>query len=399
MFEKIVLRRSDTGPALSIGELAEALLFYQNVHLVLDYGSLNNLISKIGMPALLSLLSRPYVSAVYCEETLGTRTESRGHVKSHSFVAFTYTGSKDVGQLHSRKKRLEYIISRHGYGKRQTRRLVERFRRHVPIRKLTDNRYIEGGVVKAAWDDLYEPHFIQESMRRVLLCMLGPELLPSELRFKIRPKHPSFYIDTNINFETLNAQIKLRDPTLGKVTEASLINNILMARADTVLAANYGDEFYTSDLTSEIVRLRYDSLLKRIGIEQQELKEFSEIVIQDSPTIREVLNSGERTFDEFLLLLDKSQRFREWAQKVNPDEKLVKAYFQEVTSEGWINKLPSKALRYFVGAVVGLCEPVAGLSVSAADSLFIEKILSGWRPSHFVERQLKPFVNKAEEDH
>lgn len=399
MFEKIILRRSDTGPALSIGELAEALLFYQNVHLVLDYGSLNNLISKIGMPTLLSLLSRPYVSAVYCEESLGTRTESRGPVKLHSFVAFTLTGSKDVGQLHSRKKRLEYLLSRHGYGKRQTRRLVERFRRHVPIRKLTDNHYIEGGVVKAAWDDLHEPNFIQESMRRVLLCMVGPELLPSEFTFKIRPKHPSFYIDTNINFETLNAERKRRDPTLGDVTEASLINNILMARADTVLAANYGGEFYTSELTSEIVRLRYADLLKRIGIEQQELKQFSEIVIQDGPTIREVLNSGERTFDEFLLLLDKSQRFREWAQKVNPDEKLVKAYFQEVTSEGWINKLPSKVLRYFVGAVVGLCEPVAGLSVSAADSLFIEKILSGWRPSHFVERQLKPFVNKAEEDY
>jgi len=344
MFEKIVLRRSDKGPALSIGELAEALLFYQNVHLVLDHASLNNLISKIGMPTLLSLLSRPSVSAVYCEEMLATRTESRGSVLSHSFVAFTYMGDKDVGPLHGRKKRLEHLLSRHGYGKRQTRLLVERFRKHVPIKKLTDDSYVEGGVVRAAWSDLYEPSFIQESMRRVLLSMLGSELLPSEFTFKVRLQFPSFYINTNINLEKLNAERKRHNSTLEDITEALLINNILIARGDTILAAHYGGEFYTSDLTSEIIRLKYADLLKRIGIERHELKEFSEIVIQDGPTIREALNSGERTFDEFLLLLDKSQRFREWAQKVNPDEKLVKAYFQEVTSEGWMNKLPSKVL-------------------------------------------------------
>lgn len=396
MFEKIVLRRSDRGTSLSIGELAEALLFYQNVHLILDYASLNSLVSQIGMPTLLSLLSRPYVSAVYCEEGIGTHTETRGRVNSHSFVAFTHSGSKDVGRLHSRKKRLEFILTRHGYEKRQVRRFVERFRRRVPIRRLSDDRYIEGGVVKAAWNDLDDPRFVKESIRRVLVSILGEKLLPSEFKFDILFKHPSFYINTNIDFEPLNAEIKRRDPTLGEITEASLINNVLMARADTVLAAYYGGEFYTSDLTSEIVRLRYDNLLRRIGIEQQELREFKEIVLQDSPTIREVLNSGGRTFDEFLLLLDKSDKFREWAQKVNPDEKLVKSYFQEVTSEGWINKLPSKMLRYFVGAVVGLCQPVAGLSVSAAESLFVEKIFSGWRPSHFVESKIKPFVSETE---
>ena len=37
MFEKIVLHRSDQGNSITAGELAEALLYYQNVHLILDY--------------------------------------------------------------------------------------------------------------------------------------------------------------------------------------------------------------------------------------------------------------------------------------------------------------------------------------------------------------------------
>jgi len=92
MFEKIVLRRSEAGPVLSIGELAEALLFYQNVHIILDHSSFIEFVSSIGMPRLLSLLSKPNVSDVYCEETLGTRTETRGRVQFHSFVAIMFAG-------------------------------------------------------------------------------------------------------------------------------------------------------------------------------------------------------------------------------------------------------------------------------------------------------------------
>ena len=159
MFEKVVLRHSDAGSALTIGELAEAILFYQNVHLVLDYGSLVGLVAKIGMPDLLSLLSRPNISAVYCEENPATRTESQGAISSHEFIAYMLSGNQEVGQLTSRKKRLEFILERQGYPKKQARRLVERFRRLVPIKKLSDNYFIEGGIVKAAWSDINEPEF------------------------------------------------------------------------------------------------------------------------------------------------------------------------------------------------------------------------------------------------
>lgn len=63
MFDHIVLNRSIDGPALSIGEIAEALLFYQNVHIILDHSTLINLISQIGHHNIIKLLSLPYVKA------------------------------------------------------------------------------------------------------------------------------------------------------------------------------------------------------------------------------------------------------------------------------------------------------------------------------------------------
>jgi hypothetical protein len=91
-------------------------------------------------------------------------------------------------------------------------------------------------------------------------------------------------------------------------------------------------------------------------------------------------------------LLDKSQRFRDWIQTVNPDDNLVRDYFKEVTAEGWIAKLPAKIVRYIVASAVGLGSPAAGLSLAAADSFLLDKIFAGWRPNHFVDRKLKPFL-------
>jgi hypothetical protein len=107
MFERVVLRRSLDGPAITVGEIAEALLFYQNVHIVLDYSSLVGLIKNIGMRTTLKLLSLPDVKATYIEEITGTHTEQSPSGPEYSLVALMFTGHQDVGQLKSRKRRLE----------------------------------------------------------------------------------------------------------------------------------------------------------------------------------------------------------------------------------------------------------------------------------------------------
>lgn len=392
MFEKVVLRRSDAGSAITIGELAEAILFYQNVHIVLDYGSLVGLISKIGMPDLLSLLTRPNISAVYCEESLATRTERQGDSSTHEFITYMLSGNQEVGQLTSRKKRLEFILERQGYPKKQARRLVERFRRLVPIKKLSDSYFIEGGIIKAACSDINEPEFVYEAMRRVLVREVGSDILPYDFTFKVIANHPKFQIVTNIDFDSINATRKSKTPSIYDISPAHFINNILEARTDIVLASHYGGDFYSSEMASQITRLKHHELLRRMGIDKEEVKEFNEIILHDMPSVREAINSGQRKFSEFLLVLDKSQRFREWTRGVNPDEKLVKAYFQDVTSEGWVASLPIKALRYAMGAIVTAIEPISGTLGSAADTIVAEKLLGGWRPSHFIEKKLKPFL-------
>lgn len=391
MFEKIILSRSHSGSCFTLGEIAEAMFYYQNVHLVLDYSSMHSLIQKIGSKGFFALLSRPNVSAVYCEEILGTQTEKNQLGDKFLFVGMTIAGHKEQ-QFNTRKKKIEHIFNRSGNDPRLSKKFAERFLQRVQIRSLVGDHFVAGGVVKAAAADLNDSAFIHEALRRSLTNYLGEDNLIGAFKFEILPADTMFQINTDLNFIDINSKLKAIDPSSGGITAAHLLNEILVARADTTLAAHYGGEFYTSEASSQIIRLRHDELLKRTGISKEEIRVLHEITMPDAPTIKETIDSGNRTFDEFLSLLDKSHRFKEWMVQASPDEKLVKLYYQELKSEGWTSSLPCKALRYLLGLGIGTLDVGFGAGFSAADTFLLDKVFKGWTPSHFVERRLKPFV-------
>lgn len=112
----------------------------------------------------------------------------------------------------------------------------------------------------------------------------------------------------------------------------------------------------------------------------------------DSRSLAEVIDSGERTFGEFLLLLDRAARFKDWLKKANPDEGLIRSYVAQLSSESWIQRLPAKSLRYVLTLALDATNPVAGAVAGFADSFIVEKLLQGWRPNHFVASRLRPFI-------
>jgi hypothetical protein len=398
MFEKVVLRRSSTGPAITVGEVAEALLFYQNVHIVLDYPGLGSLLDGFGARGLLALLARPNVTAVYTEETLGTFTETIGFRQLHNFVAFKVSGEKDRAPVHTRKGRLAELIARKGHPPKEALRLAERLRERLPIRPFSGDTFVRGGVAPAAMADLLDADYVSKAMRHVAMSTPGLMEFSDSLRFEVVPSTPGkVEVLTNLDFDAVNSRRNVLSPNLGSITPASLLMNLLDARADTALAAHYGGDFRTSDATSEIVRVRFSELLKRSGISAAELSELHETVLPDYPTIKEVVDAGERTFDEFLLLLEKAERFRSWVSKVSPDEKLVGEYIRAISAEGWTSTLPAKVVRFMISTGLGFAAPIAGVVVSAADSLLLDKIAGGWRPSHWVDGTLKEFLAPGRE--
>ncbi|MBX7169324.1 MAG: hypothetical protein K1X74_23530 [Pirellulales bacterium] len=392
VFEKIVLRRTETGSPITAGQIAEALLFYQNVHLLIDMGSLGNLVRQLGVGNLLTLLNRSDCSAVYCEEILGTQSHAVGPLNAHAYAAFTLIGHDGVGMFKTREDRVAYMLRSKGVSASDAKRFARLFLRVAPPRKLSGDYYVPGGITAAARHDMADPSFVNPAINTALALTPGAQTLGAMLQFDIQDSDLGMYVFNNIDFAAINARRAALRPPLEPVTVAHLLTHILEARADLALASFYGGDFATSEVTSAIVQIRYADIFRRQKLNQEELASFHQVTLPDYPSLRETIDSGQRTFKEYMVLLDKAAKFKEWLRSANVDEGLLRSYMASISKEGWIQSVPAKTVRYVFTQTLEAFNPLLGVATAVADNFIIEKLLSGWRPNHFVEYRLAPFI-------
>ncbi len=392
MFEKIVLRRSELGSAVTAGQIAEALLFYQNVHLIIDMGSFGQLIRQLGPGTLLSILQRADCTAVYCEETLGTQSQAVGPLQVHGYVAFTLTGHEGLGSFRNREDRVAYMLRNEGIPSSDAKRFAGAFLKYAPTRKLSGDFYLKGGITTAARRDLDDANFVRSAVNAALARTEGAEAVGTALRFDVVDSDLGMYVFNNVDFASINARRASFRPPQEPITLAHLLTHILEARADLALASFYGGDFVSSEVTSSIVELRYSEILRRARLNEEQLASFHQVALPDYPSIRETIDSGQRTFKDFLLLLDRATRFKEWLKTAAVDEGLLRSYIEAIKKEGWIQSVPAKTVRYLFTAALEQQNPILGTAAALADGFIVEKLLGGWRPNHFVENRLGPFL-------
>lgn len=403
MFEKIVLRRSEDGQPPTLGDLAEAMLFYRRVHLVLDSGTVRNFSTKLGVQSFLNLLDRDAVSAVYCREHVATASRTVGTLVHHAFSGIEIVGSPNMSGngKSDRYSTLELLRDTFKEGDRRSNRaatkLAEKFLEKVPVRSLIGKDFTHGGLdlIHQATADLYEQSFIVEAISCALQHAPGFQGFSNRLTFEIQQTFGGFTVFSNLDLRKTNDARRQLFPQLGDLSVAHLLNEVLTARADVMLASHYGSDFKTSITGSSIMELRYRELIRSAGIHATELSNFQNVIVNEGRCLKEVVDKGERTFDEFLTLVDQGKLFRNWSIGVNPDSSIVAEYLKEGARQGWINSLPGKSLRFAIANLLEWKIPGSGTAVGLTDSFLVEKLMAGWRPNHFIDDRVKPFVNNA----
>lgn len=393
MFESVVLRRKENGEPISAGQIAEALLFYQKVHIVIDRATLIQLVRQIGISCLIALTQRSDISAVYTEQILGTITNDVGLLKVHGYAAFTISGDGTSGPLERAVDRLQFELEKLGTRPTDAKRFARAFLESVPTRKLSGGHFITGGIPAAAHKDLLDEPYAREAIRRALIATPGGYDAGDRLKFEVIETELGTYVFSAIDFDAVNSRRAALQPSHEPLTIAHLLSALLDARADLSMAAHYGGDFMSSAATSAVIRVKHDLLLRSTQRNFVERESFHEVHLPDMPTIEEAIDAGERNFDEFLYLLDRSARFKLWLKSTNPDEGLVREYFRAATAEDWLQTSKAKGVRYAIAALADATNPIAGVVAGLADNFVIEKLLGGWRPSHFVNDRLKPFLN------
>ncbi|WP_439402137.1 hypothetical protein ACNJYA_04810 [Bradyrhizobium sp. DASA03068] len=253
-----------------------------------------------------------------------------------------------------------------------------------------------------AREDAKDPQFIESAARAVLRYLVPEFKLPDDFYFRLINIEGQFAVDTNLDFQSINSTYRVRVPVEhSTITSAYVLSHIIDARADSFFAAYYMAELVTSPIYSDLIRLKHFEFLRRRGESLEQQAQFRDLVVPEFPTLRETINSGTRSFKEFLELLDRADKFKGWIQKANPDAGLIQSYHRAATEATWAEKIPSRSVRFVVATTLGLAaEAIApsgigaglGLTVGAMDSLFLDRLIKGWRPNQFVTGPLTDFL-------
>jgi hypothetical protein len=209
-------------------------------------------------------------------------------------------------------------------------------------------------------------------------------------------------VSTNLDFVLLNSHYhQLVSPTHSTLTPSYLLANILNARGVLDTAALLGAELTLDPRHAVAAIRRTDMLFGSPGSSAAPLKAFQEFTLSNASSVREAVNSGERDIREIIKLLAHARKFRKWVGSHGDTAALLRSCYADSVATTWAERLPSKTARWFLFTGAGLALDavatgglglVTGLAVSAADGFLLDKLITGWKPSQFIEGRLRPFV-------
>lgn len=403
MFENIVIRQADVdGAPIDPGLIAEAMLFYQNVHLLLDRNSLSSLLRTLGPDLLIRLIDEHSVKCSYIEDQIVTRSSSNGGVLLHNLVAMRTAGDQATGQLRKRKEILVFEVERALGNNAIAKKFASKFLTQVGFLNLAKGFGHKQGIPGEITEDYHNDDFMQQAVQ-IAVSRYVPNFVPSSgFRFRILPQNEGIAVDTNLDYEQLTKTFRQANPGSDiSLTTAQILSDISQGCLDLRLSENYMSEYVTTATSSMVAAARLNGIVSLCLNSTEKIDLFQEVVLENLASVRDSINSGDRSFEEFLELLGKSSNFRDWTGELNPDNDLITEYTSAISAEGWLERAPSKVARFSIFTTGGLgieaifpsgLGVLAGIGLSAADSFLLEKILGGWKPSHFVSGPLREFV-------
>ncbi|QCK86216.1 hypothetical protein E8L99_10840 [Phreatobacter aquaticus] len=401
MFESaLIFRGTGDQDQIDIGLIAETLFFYGKTHLLMHRGAIASLATAFSGPDLDILLKNPNVQLTYLPNFFGV--VSAGLPKSHQFISATIGAGKRPPRKGDYREAIFETVERALKGRDDAQRIATLIADKArPHRYSGDNR--PESIIKICQDDLIDVNFSNEIARKIIRHLTPDYIIDNNFRFDLIKINDGYAIDTNIDFDLANEIYhKKIPPSHSTLSPAYIMSHFVTARADTFFSAYYMSEPVISPLYSEIIQEKHMEFLVRRRSHDNEIALFHDIILPNFPLIRESINNGDRSFSEFSALLEKADRFKQWIQVTNPNEGLVQHYHRSATSQTWADKLPTKSVRFAVatglGAIADAVFPTglgtaAGLAVGAADSLFLDKLIKGWRPNQFIASEYSNFLS------
>jgi hypothetical protein len=390
MFESIAFGRDSLADVASLGELAECLLYYKQVHAIVDHGSFTRLARICGPETLLGLVEDGHLAMTYLENRPAVSTRLVGGRAEHAFVMIQAKGKESqnlVPQL------FQELTGKQGRGRRLAHKLLER---------MSTKTYGRTELEKSV-EAIERSRYTDRLVPQILAARGVSQQLPNSPRFRVHKEKDGFVIDTNLDFVLLNAEYQ-RNHTDHQLDPALILDVLYEGYAELDFAASVATEMAPTPTEFVIAKARIASVLEARTLSFDRLSAFKSIAIPHGGSIAESINQGTRSFEDLRKLLSEAEHFKKWIRSQPPEGEMAKAYVDEVTKGSWRTGSAIKHLRFVLfnaaqiavsGAIAGPEGAAAGLVLAATDAYILERLLGGWKPHQFVRGPLEKFLGAS----
>ncbi len=362
------------------------MLFYREVVILADHVILKQLINDLGPDLLAALLENHFLRLSYVPMSPA--------ITSSSQPGATHFGVKHIGLAEGPATQVFNLTSAKIGKKKKAERVTTRIMRHL---KTTQPSPL---IEQSFYANLSDHRKMEAAVALILkhLLQLEEDLPPFKFTAHLKGGQPC--IDTDLDFGQLNQRFhRLVDPKHSTITTPLLLSHFINSQEDTCFASSFDAEIANDPLHQKLARLELSTAVAARQKSTAQIDLFKAFNFDEGKDVKSAINSGARSIDEFLKVLEASKRFKQWSASLGDDASLMKEYYRAVTKESWIDMLPAKSMRWavFTAAGAGIdalgaggAGTAAGLSLSALDQFYLDRILKGWRPNQFID-QVKAF--------
>jgi len=383
MYESICITpKSPKGLFYDLGLIAECLIFYKKVYLIVKSNSLAGLLNQISYELIFQLIDEGHLQIIFIDEIVGVLQDSISKSIAEFDICFI-TSEKTRSDNAVRAKFVDYT-NKQGKG----RRLALQF-----LKRISSFSY-QSEILKSLRLEFQKENYIEEYIKQILQLN---GIIANDIIFRFGSIiNKGYSLQTNIDFNSMK-KLKIEELDNPSTILANYVNPIM----DSSIYSTYNSEFIVNSRNSMILNSRINHILQKRENTLKSINNFQDLFLNNSKIIRETINKNEKSFEDILPILKKSLKFKDWLTKQDDNENILKSYYKEVTADTWIDKLPNKITRWSIFTGIGLTVDLLGagglgtaigVGSSVIDNFLLDKLISGWKPNHFFENELKKYL-------
>jgi len=344
------------------GSLAESLLFYQSTNLILDEGSLKEIIQYCGYDNLIELSRSNQLNLKFTNQSSGS-----GNIEGNEFLVSTFT-NKSRNKDRVLKEITEEIFGRNIASQQKLSNLK------INI----DEHNLDQSQIDFSRSELDN----RENIKDAIFIQSEGQITKDAIKLEIEEiGHGKYNIESNIDKNILINATLLINSSVTDIIDAEINNSGLI----------------TNYRTSNYSQKKLDAIINRTLAEQNQIGEFHKEVLTGFYDLNGTISSGTKNFNDFMLLWRNAQNFKNWLDEEGDQNEILQAYIRKISEDSWLEKAIPKNIRWLIFLGVGyqfgdLSGGAAGFGLSVFDEYILGRLFNNWKPDQFVKGPYKNFL-------